>query len=127
MLYSFLMEINELFSVNLVRLRKKKGLSQRGLAEKTRLTQRMINLYEHNPHSLPVDRFKLLANALDARVSDFFDESDVSPIDTLDVRWLKKIQEIQSLSESDRKEINQHINSLLEKTRLKRSTTEPVG
>jgi transcriptional regulator with XRE-family HTH domain len=121
------MEINELFSVNLVRLRKKKGLSQRGLAEKTRLTQRMINLYEHNPRSLPVDRFKLLANALDARVSDFFDESDVSPIDTLDVRWLKKIQEIQSLSESDRKEINQHINSLLEKTRLKRSTTEAVG
>jgi transcriptional regulator with XRE-family HTH domain len=126
-MYNFFMEMNELFSANLVRLRKKKGFSQRELAEKTGLTQRMINLYEHNPRSLPVDRFKLLANALDAKVSDFFDESDSSPIDTIDVRWVKKIQEIQSLSEADRKEINQHINSLIEKTRLRRNTAEVIN
>ena len=114
------MEINELFSFNLVRLRKAKGLSQRGLAEKTGLTQRMINLYEHNPRSLPVDRLKLLASALGARISAFFDEDEASPLDDLDVRWVKKMQELQTLSETDRKEINQHINSLLEKSRLKK-------
>ena len=68
------MEINELFSTNLVRLRKARGFSQRELAHKAGLTQRMVNLYEHNPQSLPVDRLKGLADALGAKVSDFFNE-----------------------------------------------------
>jgi hypothetical protein len=72
--------------------------------------------------SVPVDRLKALAIALNARVSDFFNEDENSPLDTLDVRWLKKMQDTQSLSEPDRKEINQHLNSLLEKARLKNHT-----
>ena len=116
------MEINELFSINLARLRKAKGLSQRELATKTDLTQRMINHYEHNPRSLPVDRLKALASALGARVSDFFNENESAQVDSLDVRWVKKIQELQNLSDADRKEINQHINSLIEKSRLKKET-----
>jgi len=114
------MEIGEIFSRNLVRIRKAKGLSQRQLAQKTGLSQRMINHYEHNPRSLPVDRLNVLATALGARIADLFDEVDDSPFDTLDVRWIKKIQDIQSLPEIDRKELNQHINSLLEKTRLRK-------
>lgn len=87
----------------------------------------MINLYEHNPQSLPVDRLKALADALHAKVSDFFNEDDHSPLDTLDVRWLKKMQEIQSLSEADKKELNQHINSLLEKARLKKRRDQVIS
>jgi transcriptional regulator with XRE-family HTH domain len=112
-------EINELFSINFVRLRKARGLSQRDLAAKTGLTQRMINHYEHNPRSLPVDRLKTLAEALNAQISDFFSENESAHVDSLDVRWVKKIQELQTLSDADRKEINQHINSLIEKSRLK--------
>ena len=119
------MEINELFSINLARLRKAKGLSQRDLATKTGLTQRMINHYEHNPRSLPVDRLKLLASALGAKVSDFFNENESAQVDSLDVRWVKKIQELQNLSDADRKEINQHINSLIEKSRLKKESPAP--
>jgi len=119
-------EINELFSINFVRLRKAKGLSQRELATKTGLTQRMINHYEHNPRSLPVDRLKLLATALGTRIADFFNEDESSHVDSLDVRWVKKIQELQNLSDADRKEINQHINSLVEKTKL-RKETEPTS
>jgi len=119
-------EINELFSINFVRLRKARGLSQRELATKTGLTQRMINHYEHNPRSLPVDRLKLLATALGARISDFFNEDESSHVDSLDVRWIKKIQELRNLSDADRKEINQHINSLIEKSRLKKET-EPAS
>lgn len=111
--------MNELFSTNLVRIRKAKGLSQRDLAEKSGLTQRMVNFYEHNPKSLPVDKLKALSDALRVKVSDFFNEEETSPLDSLDVRWIKKIQELKNLSEADRKEINQHINSLIEKAKLK--------
>ena len=124
-LYTIHVEINELFSINLARLRKAKGLSQRDLASKTGLTQRMINHYEHNPRSLPVDRLKLLASALGSQVSDFFNENESAQVDSLDVRWVKKIQELQNLSDADRKEINQHINSLIEKARLKKES-EPT-
>ena len=113
------MELNEVFSTNLARIRKAAGLSQRDLANKSGLTQRMINFYEHNPKSLPVDRLKALSDALDVKVADFFNEAETSPLDSLDVRWVKKLQDLKTLSEADRKEINQHINSLLEKAKLK--------
>ncbi len=116
------METGELFSKNFVKLRKAKGLSQRDLAAKTGLTQRMINHYEHNPRSIPVDKLNLLAASLSARISDFFDEQDSPPVDILDVRLIRKIQGLQNLSDSDRKEINQHINSLIEKSRLKNNS-----
>jgi transcriptional regulator with XRE-family HTH domain len=113
------MDISEVFSANFLRIRKTRGFSQRELAGKTGLSQRMIHYYEHHPRSLPIDRLVVLANALNVRVADFFDEEIDTPIETLDVRWIKKIQELKTLSEADRKEINQHINTLIEKTRLK--------
>jgi transcriptional regulator with XRE-family HTH domain len=119
-------EINELFSQNLVRIRKAKGYSQRELAQKTGLTQRMINFYEHNPQSIPVDKLKVLSSVLGVTISDFFNEDDNSVFDTFDVRWYKKVLEIQTLTESDRKEINKHINSLVEKSRLKKENESKV-
>jgi transcriptional regulator with XRE-family HTH domain len=124
-MYTLSMNLSEVFSQNLVRLRKNKGYSQRELASLTGLTQRMINLYEHNPQSIPVDRINNIAKALEANVSDFFNEENESSYEELDVRWIKKIKEIQSLSESDRKELNQHINSLLEKSKLKEKEKKP--
>ena len=119
-LYTVFVEINELFSANLVRIRKAKGLSQRELSSKTGISQRMINHYEHNPRSLPVDRLKVLSDALGARISSFFSEDEVTGIDTIDVRWIKKLQDIKSLPEADQKEINRHINSLLQKLEMSR-------
>lgn len=65
-------------------------------------------------------KLKILADALGGQIADFFDTEEASPLDSLDSRWIKKIQDLQSLPESDRKEINQHINSLMEKSRLKK-------
>jgi transcriptional regulator with XRE-family HTH domain len=114
------MEINEIFSANLARLRKLKNLSQRDLAKATGLTQRIVNYYENKPKSIPIEKLKTLAAALDAKVSDFFNESGSSKIDDIDIRLVKKINELKSLSEADRKEINRHISSLLEKNKLKK-------
>ena len=84
----------------------------------------MIFHYENSPSAVPFKNLKILSDALGIQISDFFNHVDSSSLDSLDLRWVKKVQDIQSLSESDRKEINQHINSLLEKTRLKKEHKE---
>jgi len=84
----------------------------------------MINHYENGPVSIPLNKLKIIADTLKVTIGDFFQDDPLSQIlDDLDVRFVKKVKEMQSLSESDRKEINQHINSLLEKSRLKKSNT----
>ena len=112
------MEINKIFSKNLIRLRKLKGYSQRELAKKTDLTQRIINYYENEPKSIPIDKLKIMAVALDAKISDFFNEEENSFLDKVDIRWIKKLKDIMNMPETDKREINKHINSLLEKRKL---------
>ena len=119
-MYNKSVNINEIFSANLTRIRKQKGLSQRELASLTGISHRMINHYENNSNAIPMNKIKSLADALGVKIADFFAEAESGNIlDDLDVRWIKKINEIKELPEADRKEINRHINSLLEKNRLK--------
>jgi transcriptional regulator with XRE-family HTH domain len=119
-MYTYPVETNEIFSLNLTRLRKAKGFSQRELGKLTGISFRMINHYENIPTSVPLNKIRILADTLNVTIADFFQEESSSQIlDGLDVRLVKKIKDIQALSESDRKEINQHISSLLEKSKLK--------
>jgi transcriptional regulator with XRE-family HTH domain len=112
------MNINKIFSTNLIRLRKLKGLSQRKLADKTGLTQRIINSYENNPEYIPLEKINILADALDVPITFLFETNKTEKnkiIDDLDVRWINKIKEIKGLSDSDQKEIMKHINYLIER------------
>jgi DNA phosphorothioation-dependent restriction protein DptG len=118
------MDTSEHFSATLARIRKQRGLSQRQLAEMTGTSYRMICHYETKASAVPMNKLKALAEALNVRIADLFDEDEVLQLETMDVRLFKKMQEIQTLSEADRKELNQHINSLLEKSRLKKSQSE---
>ena len=119
-MYNDSVEVNEIFSNNLSRMRKLQGYSQRELAKISGISHRMINHYENNPTSVPMNKIKILADALNTRIAVFFDDiEDDNSFETLDVRWIKKINEIRELPETDRKEINRHISSLVEKHRLK--------
>ena len=119
-MYTIHVETKEIFSNNLTRLRKQEGLSQRELARITGISYRMINHYENNPTAIPMNKIKSLADALNIKIADFFDESDnENHLTDLDVRWIKKIKELKDLPEADRKEINRHINSLVENQKLK--------
>lgn len=67
-----------------------------------------------------MNKIKILADALNTRIAIFIDDAkNDNSFETLDVRWIKKINEIQGLPETDRKEINRHISSLVEKHKLK--------
>lgn len=114
------MELKEIFSKNLIKFRKAKGLSQRDLAKITGLTQRIINYYENNPPSIPINRINVIIKALNIKISDLFEDENLkSEYEDLDIRWIKKIQDLKKLSEEDRKEINKHINYLLNKSKQK--------
>ena len=124
-LYNDFVEANENFSKNLSRIRKLKGYSQRELAKISGISHRMINHYENNPTSVPMNKIKILADALNAKIADFFDDTeDENLLADLDVRWIKKINELRKLPETDRKEINRHISSLVEKHKLKEMRKE---
>jgi transcriptional regulator with XRE-family HTH domain len=118
--YNKTMEIDEVFSRNLIRIRKLRGLSQRELGKKAGISYRMINHYEKHPNAIPISKLKIIADALNVQIADFFREDKKldSLIEATDVRLLKKLHEIQALSDSDRKEINRHINTILEKAHL---------
>ena len=115
------MKINNIFSTNLIRFRKIKGFSQRELAKKVVLSDRMISYYEKEPQSIQFEKLKALADSLDVQISDFFNDNNgkTALIENLDVRWIKKLNELKNLSENDIKEINNHINYLLEKNNSK--------
>ncbi len=82
----------------------------------------MINHYENIPVSVPFNKIKIIADCLNVKVSAFFnDNGSSSDIEEIYIRWLKKIKRIKNLAESDRKEINRHINTILEKNNLKKS------
>ena len=109
------MKINNIFSENLIRLRKLKGYSQRDLAKKVEISQRMVNYYENNPNSIQIQKLKILADSLDAKISEFFNEDVNNSTKNIDVRWIKKIYDLKKLTENEQKEINKHINYLLDR------------
>jgi len=79
----------------------------------------MINHYENNPGSIPVEKLETLVVTLNISIADLFGTSKETPLDELDVRWLKKISEIKKLPESKQKEIIRNINTNLENFKLK--------
>jgi transcriptional regulator with XRE-family HTH domain len=118
-------DADELFSRNLIRLRKLRGLTQRQLADMTGISYRMICHYETRATSTPINKLKIIADALQVHIADFFDETaSDNPLDDLDVRWLKKLQDIKRLPEADQKEINKHIGSLLQKLELSKQVEQ---
>lgn len=119
LIYNIDVEVSKLFSRNLVRFRKLKNLSQRKLAEETGLTQRMINIYENSPNSIPVNKLSILAEALEVGIQDFFERKNNDLLDKIDERWLKKLAEIKELPESNQKAIVHHMNVIIENHRFK--------
>ena len=119
------MDINNIFSKNLITLRKLKGYSQRELAKKVGISQRMINYYENNPNTIQIQKLKILAESLNVKISTFFNENDNNEnLIDIDIRWIKKLKDLKNLNEADRKEINKHINYLIDRRRLTESKNE---
>lgn len=108
------------FSQNLIRLRKERGLSQQELAKISGLSQRMIFYYENRATNPPIDKVEAIAKALNVNITDLIETKESNKIQEkfsqLDIKTLKKLDLILSLSKHDR-----HILYLMAETFYKRS------
>lgn len=104
------------FASNLIKFRKQKGLSQVNLATLSGLSARMIAYYETHSINPPIDKVKIIANALEVKVSDLVDENkNLDEIVQIDPRILKVALMIKDLNRTDKESVYSIIKSLYEK------------
>ena len=120
------------FAQNLVRYRKRRGLSQYALAEKTGLSRRVISHYETHATEPSIEKLEIIAKALGVKVSQLLEESNgieensIVDISLVDPRSLRKLKDILSLSVDDRNDLYRMLNKLLRKNQLEREQAEQV-
>ena len=114
-------DVVETFKKNLVKLRKRRGLSQRQLAKKMGSTQRVVAYYEKEAANIPLTKLQDIAHALEVSVLDLLDTKidRRAHIDEIDVRTLRKIEQIDNLPRRARESLWQTINTALEMQTLK--------
>jgi transcriptional regulator with XRE-family HTH domain len=108
------------FARNLITVRKEKGISQRDLAKKSGISNRMIAYYETNAVIPPLDKLKKIAVALSVPLSRLIDPG-LSSEETihLSTRTLKKVHLIEQLPLAEQKKVMEYAKDLLEKVSLK--------
>jgi transcriptional regulator with XRE-family HTH domain len=114
-------------SQNLIKLRKKYGLTQKELALKSGVSRRTIALYETNPSKPPFENIKKLASALSVTVEDLVGSENESlkgsaldrVFTNVDSRTLKKIKLILSLTPEQRHMVYAFVDSLLNRNTSK--------
>ena len=124
--------IAETFAENIVKYRRKKGLSQYDLADLSGISRRMIGHYEVEGIIPPADRLQDLADSLDVPVYKLFKqpekennpETDLSGIDP---RSVKKLRDILSLPADDRNDLYRILNKMLRKNQLERQNLEALN
>ncbi len=95
------------FSQNMAKFRKEKGISQQDLANMTGLSQRMIAYYETEAVKPPIDKIGIIAKALNVNINDLLgiheEPTDVqNELMNIDRRTLKKLKVILSLPKHQR-------------------------
>ena len=108
----------ETFSDRLARLRRAAGLTQRELADKTGISNRMIAYYETRSGSPPIQVVQKLAPALGVSADQLLG-LDAAPTavdapSTLELRLWKKVRQLRNLPERRRRAILEVLDGLLD-------------
>ena len=111
--------------------RKKLNLTQKELAERIGIERIIVSDYERGRIRLYDEMVVRFAIALGVTTDKLLglkpiDIPHYADIDSLNIRWLKKINEIKKLPESKQKEITRNINTLLENDRLKQKQKDMI-
>lgn len=95
-------------------LRKQCGLTQEELAKKIHCTQVSIAFYEQNKKKPSVDKIPLIAKALDVTINDLFGNApSASAVKVKNPKLWKKFEQVETLSESDRRTISKMLDAFL--------------
>ena len=119
------------FAKNFKYYRKRQGLSQYDIANMTSISQRMISHYERENILPPWDRLELLANALNVKISQLFEnhshkEEKSDNLSDIDPRSVKKLRDILSLPYEDRNDLYRILNKMMKKNQLEHQTTRKI-
>jgi transcriptional regulator with XRE-family HTH domain len=116
--------VKNTFNSNMALFRKRKGLSQRELAKILDISHRTIAYYEAETNSIPLDRMEKIADALGILPGDLINpisKQEKEEID-LDLKLVKRLQQIKELPDRDQRAISNHINALIEKNNQKKQS-----
>jgi len=124
-------DIAQIFAENVVKYRKKKGLSQYDLADLSGISRRMIGHYESKGIIPPASRLQTLADSLDVSVFKLFKrQGDEKTADAdfsgIDPRSVKKLRDILSLPAEDRNDLYRILNKMLRKNQLEKQSREAL-
>jgi putative transcriptional regulator len=114
---------SSLFSQNLIKIRKEKGLTQGDLARLSGISRRMIGYYETNPAKPSINKAKLLAKALGVSIEDLIGNIKIVQkkdcFSDLDSRTIKRLKKILELTQNERHLVYVFVDSLLMKRNQK--------
>lgn len=115
-------ENRPLLAQNLIRLRKKHGLTQEDLAKLSGVSRRVIAFYESKPAKPPLHNIEKLAQALNVKIEELIDFKKIGrdltdDLSKIDSRTLKKLKQILSLTPEQRHMVYAFVDSLTSKNK----------
>jgi transcriptional regulator with XRE-family HTH domain len=121
--------IVQIFKDNLVRIRKKRGYTQRQLAKKVGTSQRAVAYYENDAANIPLTKLQDLANALEVSVVELLGPVNGKSrgIEEMDIRIIRKIKQIEKLPRRAQEALWHTINTTLEMHALKAQKKKSEG
>lgn len=109
------------FGERLASLRKAAGITQTALAEEVGISQRMMAYYESPTAYPPANLLPVFAKALDVSVEALLGvETAKRRAKATDTRMQRRLQQIEKLDISDKRQVLQLIDALIERDQLKR-------
>lgn len=124
--YYFFMEKKKkqtIFGKNLIRLRKTRGFTQAELAKRAKISQRMIVYYENEAGNPPIDKIQNIAKALNVDIRELLLEKNIdnkifsNEFINLNMKTLKRIKQILSLTPEQRHMVYAFVDSLTNKNK----------
>jgi transcriptional regulator with XRE-family HTH domain len=112
-------DIVSTFKRNLVQLRKARGYTQRELAKRMKVSQRVVAYYENDAANIPLTKLQDLADALNVAVVELLSpkkNGKERDLEEIDIRVIRKMKEIQGLPRRASDALWLTINATLEKS-----------
>lgn len=112
------------FGRRLATLRKQAGYTQTELAQELGVSQRMISYYEAHSEYPPVGLLPSLAQLLGVTSDELLGIQPLKKSRQPDTRLLRRMQQIEKLDASKKRQVLQMIDTVIENEQLKRQTAE---
>jgi transcriptional regulator with XRE-family HTH domain len=112
------------FGKRLSALRKQAGYTQTELAQELGVSQRMISYYEGDTDYPPVGLLPNLAKLLGVTSDELLGIAPLKKTRQPDTRLLRRMQQIEKLDSSKKRQVLQMIDTMIEHAQLTQQTTD---